>query len=101
MTPAYDICPQGRGGLTAEQIMAFSPSTRESKLELAVKASATCLLSENEAREIADHQIETIDDQWDSVAEIAELSPQDEAFFKGRQFLNPYAFEDFSSPSPW
>ena len=101
LTPAYDICPQPRSGLTARQIMAFAPGVRDSQLELVVKGSAPYLLSEAEAREIVDRQIEAIGGEWDAVSELAELSPQDEAFFKGRQFLNPYAFEGYSSPSPW
>jgi serine/threonine-protein kinase HipA len=101
LTPAYDICPQPRSGLTAGQIMAFAPGTRDSRLEAAVSAAATYLLSEAEAREIVDRQIETISGEWDAVADTAELSDQDRSFFKGRQFLNPYAFEGYSSPSPW
>jgi serine/threonine-protein kinase HipA len=101
LTPAYDVCPQPRSGLTARQIMAFAPGARDSQLELAVKASATYLLSEVEAREIVDRQIETIAGEWDAVTDMAELSSQDRSFFKGRQFLNPYAFEGYSSPSPW
>jgi len=53
------------------------------------------------AREIVDRQIETIAGEWDAITDAAELSPQDRSFFKGRQFLNPYAFEGYSSPSPW
>lgn len=101
LTPAYDICPQPRSGLTARQIMAFAPGTRDSQLELAVRAAATYLLSEADAREVVDRQIETIAREWDSAADEVELSAQDAAFFKGRQFLNPYAFEGYSSPSPW
>ncbi len=101
LTPAYDVCPQPRSGLTAGQLMAFAPGVRASQLELAVRAAATYLLSEAEAREIVDRQIETIAGEWDAVADAAELGPQDRSFFKGRQFLNPYAFEGYSSPSPW
>jgi serine/threonine-protein kinase HipA len=101
LTPAYDVCPQPRSGLTASQLMAFAPGARDSQLELAVKASAAYLLSEAEAREIIDRQIETISGEWDAVTDAARLSPQDKSFFKGRQFLNPYAFEGYSSPSPW
>lgn len=101
LAPAYDICPQPRSGLTASQIMAFAPGVRDSRLELAVGASATYLLSEAEAREIVDRQIETISGEWDAVADAAKLTPEDRSFFRGRQFLNPHAFEGYSSPSPW
>jgi serine/threonine-protein kinase HipA len=101
LTPAYDICPQPRSGLTAKQAMAFAPDVRESQLELAAKATVPYLLNEDEAREIIDHQIESISTAWEEVADLAKLTAQDRTFFKGRQFLNPYAFEGYSSPSPW
>lgn len=101
LTPAFDICPQPRSGLTARQIMAFAPGIRDSRLELAIGSAAHYLLSAAEAREIADHQVETIAREWDAVADLTELSAQDRSFFKRRQFLNPYAFEGYSSPSPW
>lgn len=101
LTPAYDICPQPRSGLTATQIMAYAPGARDSQLEPCVKASEAYLLSEADARAIVDHQIETIAREWDAVADAAELRAEDRRFFMRRQFLNPYAFEGYSSPSPW
>ncbi len=101
LTPAYDVCPQPRSGLTARQLMAFAPGTRDSQLELAVGASATYLLSEAEAREIVDRQIEAIAAGWDEVTDLAELSSEEKSYFKRRQFLNPYAFEGYSVASPW
>jgi serine/threonine-protein kinase HipA len=101
LTPAYDICPQPRSGRTARQIMAFAPGVRDSRLEAAVESSEAYLLSAGEAREIVDRQIAAIADGWDVAADLAELSAADRDFFKGRQFLNPYAFEGYSSPSPW
>jgi serine/threonine-protein kinase HipA len=101
LAPAYDVCPQPRSGLTARQIMAFAPGTRDSQVELAVRACAAYLLAEADAREIVDRQIETIAGQWKEVAEIAELSSEDRTYFEKRQFLNPYAFEGYPSPNPW
>jgi serine/threonine-protein kinase HipA len=101
LTPAYDICPQPRSGRTAGQIMAFAPGVRASQLEPAVAAAATYLLSEPQAREIVDHQIQTISKEWGAVCDLARLSPAGKKFFEGRQFLNPYAFEGYPSPNPW
>ena len=101
LTPAYDICPQPRSGRTASQVMAFAPNIRESQLEPAVRAAGLYLLTEHEAREIIDHQVESISTAWEEVADLASLSAQDRDFFKGRQFLNPYGFEGYSSSSPW
>jgi serine/threonine-protein kinase HipA len=101
LTPAYDICPQPRSGLTASQAMAFAPGVRQNQLEPAVRAAEPYLLTEREAREIVDHQIECVSTAWDEVADVAALSAQDRTFFKRRQFLNPYAFEGYSSADPW
>lgn len=101
LTPAYDICPQPRSGRTASQIMAYAPGARASQLEPIVKSSATYLLSEAQAREIVDRQIETMDENWDEVCDLVRLNPEGKSFFEGRQFLNPYAFEGYSAPSPW
>jgi serine/threonine-protein kinase HipA len=101
LTPAYDICPQPRSGLTARQIMAFAPGIQDSQLEPAVRSAGAYLLTEADAREIVDHQVATIDAKWGAVADLAELSAADRDFFRRRQFLNPFAFEGYSSPSPW
>ena len=50
---------------------------------------------------VGDRQIGTIAKDWDEVCELARLSPEGKRFFEGRQFLNPYAFEGYSTPSPW
>lgn len=81
--------------------MAFAPGVRDSQLELVVAAAASYLLSEAQAREIADRQIDVIAREWDAVADLAGLTPQDRSFFAGRQFLNPYAFEGYSASNPW
>lgn len=107
LTPAYDICPQPRSGLTAQQIMAFAPDpssftgVRDSKLELVVQAGDRYLISEADAREIIDQQIETIAGQWDEVADAGKLTEGERLDFRRRQFLNPYAFEGYSTPNPW
>lgn len=101
LTPAYDICPQPRSGLIAKQIMAFGPGLRDSQLELCVNASSTYLLSETDAREIINRQIETVVKDWDAVADAAELTADDRRYFRRRQFLNPYAFEGYPVANPW
>lgn len=101
LTPAYDICPQPRSGRTARQIMAFAPGARDSRLELALEAAPGYLLTRAEARELIDRQIEVIAREWDAVSDAAELSAEERRYFRRRQFLNPYAFEGYPSPSPW
>jgi len=52
-------------------------------------------LSEPDAREIVDHQIDTIQAQWVDVCDQAALAEAERAGFWQRQFLNPYAVEGY------
>jgi serine/threonine-protein kinase HipA len=96
LTPAYDICPQPRSGGEATQAMAIGPDGYKfSQLDGCVRYAATYLLNESDAREIIDHQIDVINDQWDDVADQARLTNVDRQYFWHRQFLNPYALQDY------
>jgi serine/threonine-protein kinase HipA len=96
LTPAYDICPAPRaGGETAQAMAIGSDGYRFSQVAGCVARASTYLLSDAEAREIVDHQIATIESQWDDVCEQAELTEVDRNSFWHRQFLNPYATEGY------
>ena len=96
LTPAYDICPQGRAGGEASQAMMIGPDGfRMSQLAGCVRAASTYLLDEAEAREIIDRQIATIESEWDDVCEAGRLTEVDRDYFWRRQFLNPYALEGY------
>ncbi len=97
LTPAYDICPQRRSGGEATQAMAIGPDGyRFSQLDGCVRYAGTYLLTEPQAREIVDHQIDVIRGEWDDVAELAELTAVDRDYFWRRQLLNPYALQDYA-----
>jgi serine/threonine-protein kinase HipA len=96
LTPAYDICPQPRAGGETAQIMAIGQDGyRLSQLAGCVARASTYLLSESEAREIIDHQIDVIETHWTDVCDQASLTEVDRAGFWHRQFLNPYAIEGY------
>jgi serine/threonine-protein kinase HipA len=95
LTPAYDICPQGRTGNEASQAMLISGDNRMSRLSSCLDAAHNFLLSHEEATAIIEHQIAVIEANWDSVCYEANLSETDRAFFWRRQFLNPFALEGF------
>ncbi|HEX3608082.1 MAG TPA: HipA domain-containing protein [Solirubrobacterales bacterium] len=96
LTPAYDICPQPRSGGEVSQAMQIAPSGyRMSRLSGCADAAATYLLNPAEAREVIDHQIETIDSQWAEVCDLARMSEVERTYFWHRQFFNPYAFEGY------
>jgi serine/threonine-protein kinase HipA len=96
LTPAYDICPQDRAGGETAQLMAIARNGwRMSQVAGCVAAADTYLLDDAEAREIVDHQIAVIESEWDEVSEIAQMTEVQKAYFWHRQFLNPYATEDY------
>ncbi len=96
LTPAYDICPQGRTGNEATQAMLISGENRMSQLTACLDAAHHFLLPSEEAREIIEHQIAVIEASWATVCDEANLSETDRALFWKRQFLNPFALEGFA-----
>lgn len=95
LTPAYDICPQGRTGNEATQAMLILKDERMSQIKVCLKAAPLFLLSPTQARNLIDHQIETITTHWDDVCLEAHLSKIDQKFLWGRQFLNPFALDNW------
>lgn len=55
-------------------------------------------MSKSEAKEIVDHQIDVIERDWLEVCDRAQLPRAERERFRGRQFLNPFALEDYSTP---
>ncbi len=96
LTPAYDICPQGRTGNEATQAMLITDQDRMSRISTCLGAAGHFLLTREEALAIVEHQLRTLIAHWEDVCDEAALSPVDRAFLRGRQFLNPFAFEDLT-----
>jgi serine/threonine-protein kinase HipA len=97
LTPAYDICPQLRGGGEAAQVMAIGrDGWRMSQVAGCIERAGIYQLSEAEARQIVDNQIEMIEGQWDEVCDLAGLTEVERAGFWKRQFLNPYSLEGYT-----
>jgi serine/threonine-protein kinase HipA len=93
LTPAYDICPQGRTGNEASQAMLISGDNNLSQLKTCLETAHNFLLSEEEARETFGSLIAAIEQHWDAVCEDAELNKVDKILLWRRQFLNPYSVE--------
>ncbi|KEQ17628.1 type II toxin-antitoxin system HipA family toxin [Endozoicomonas numazuensis] len=96
LTPAYDICPQGRSGNIASQAMLIRGGQRQSQLSICLKSANAYLLSEQEAKDIIDFQIKTVESSWESVCSDAGLSSVDMRLLWKRAVLNPYILEGFS-----
>jgi serine/threonine-protein kinase HipA len=96
LTPAYDICPQGRNTGRATQAMIIGDATdrfKESQVAGCVERAHLYQLTKKEATSIVDYQIDVIRSDWAEVCEQAELTETDRGYFWKRQFLNDYALE--------
>jgi serine/threonine-protein kinase HipA len=91
LTPAYDICPQGRTGNEASQAMLICGNNNLSQLKTCLETAHNFLLSEEQARVIIDKLTTAIEQHWDSVCAEAEMSEVDKKLLWGRQFLNQYS----------
>ncbi|WFS03664.1 type II toxin-antitoxin system HipA family toxin [Rhizobium tumorigenes] len=93
LTPAYDICPQGRTGNEATQAMLIKGEARASTLATCLAAAGDYHLKEAEAALLIEGQLHVIAARWQEVCDQAELSAVDRKLFAGRQFLNNYALQ--------
>lgn len=91
LTPAYDICPQGRSGDEASQAMLISRGDNLSRLTTCLDSAHNFLLSEDAARAIFEKQKSVIENHWEPVCEQAQLNKVDQKLLWRRQFLNPYS----------
>lgn len=94
LTPAYDICPQGRTGGEASQAMRINGPSQLSRISNCLAVADHFQLTSAQATAKVMHQISVIGQQWQAVCDEAELSEVDRNLLRGRQFLNPFAFED-------
>jgi serine/threonine-protein kinase HipA len=100
LAPAYDICPQLRSGGEATQAMIIgdeSDSFKFSQVAGCVQRAHLYQLTEAEAREIVDRQIEAIEDGWEETCDRAQLPQVERERLWRRQFLHPYALEGYPS----
>jgi serine/threonine-protein kinase HipA len=93
LTPAYDICPQGRAGNEASQAMLITASDRRSQLQVCREAATQFLLTAEEADTKIEAMMVAIRKAWPTVCDEAELSRIDRNRMWGRQIFNPYSFE--------
>lgn len=70
---------------------------RMSQLAGCLERAATYMLTEGDARELIDHQVEVIEHEWQAVCDLAQMTEVDRSFFWRRQFLNPYVFHGYSA----
>ncbi|MBN8870255.1 MAG: type II toxin-antitoxin system HipA family toxin [Solirubrobacterales bacterium] len=96
LTPAYDICPQLRSGGEQSQAMIIGEDGfRLSQIAGCVERAGQWQLSDSEARAIVDHQVATIREEFDQVADMAGATEVERRNFRERQFLNPNTLFDY------
>lgn len=93
LTPAYDICPQGRTGNEATQAMLVTGGDRTGRLATCLAAAPDFLLDPGAAETLVADQIERLREAWPEVAGEAGLNDVDHALLAGRAFLNPSIFD--------
>lgn len=96
LTPAYDICPYVRVGGEATQAMrlgAGDDPCRFSNVGACIERAELYGLDRDEARELADSQLETIRTTWDDACDEAGLSQVDRGLIK-RVFPHEYSLYD-------
>ena len=92
LTPAYDLCPQLRAGQEATQAMAINGSEGNfSTVVNALSIADKFLLKDAEARDIAIHQIETVQAMWPSLCKELDLGQLEQKRFLGNVILSEYA----------
>ena len=102
LTPAYDVCPQGRSGETSTQAMAIGDDGyRQSNVFGCIERAATYHLTKAHAGAIVDAQITTIRENWDEVCDLAELTQEQRSALFEIQFLNPGAVRVEHAISPF
>ena len=94
LTPAYDICPQGRTGEEASQAMNIHEENKLSQLGICLAARDSFQLSQEDAESIIRLQVARIKEHFPVICQKAGLSEVDQRFFWRRQFINPYCFYD-------
>jgi serine/threonine-protein kinase HipA len=96
LTPAYDLCPQLRSGETASQALNITRTSgeRASQLRLCRKAAPDFLLSDRDADQLIEAQLEVISREWDDAADEAQLTKAERSHLWQRQILNPYIHYD-------
>jgi len=95
LTPAYDLCPQQRIGKEASQAMRIDGVTGNlSTIKNVLSICDRFLLNQQEAKNIAQQQIETIRAHWDLLCEESSLNPIDKASLMGSTILSDFSLAE-------
>ncbi len=94
LSPAYDICPQIRGGRESNQAMFITDEDRTSRLKTCIESANNFLLSTNEAISLIEKILTLITKNFYQLCEEGEMNVVDRSLMKATQLLPEYAFDD-------
>jgi serine/threonine-protein kinase HipA len=98
LTPAYDICPQPRTGGEASQAMDIEGIRgRLSTLDNARSICERFMLSREEATELANRQVRTIEAHWDAVCDDANMAVGERRRLWRGAVLGSFCFEGWDA----
>lgn len=96
LTPAYDICPQPRTGLSADQAMIVGRWGRQSNLQNAVSASERFGLGPDEGREIVEAMTATVRNNWETVFADSGVPEGDRRYLSRATLLSESIFHELA-----
>jgi len=91
LTPAYDICPQGRSGNEASQAMLISGGNNLSQFKSCLEAAHHFHVAKDDVHALFEYQESVIEEHWEEICEESQISQVDKKLLWRRQFLNPYS----------
>ncbi|GGY86186.1 type II toxin-antitoxin system HipA family toxin [Marinobacter zhanjiangensis] len=94
LTPAYDVCPQPRAGMSADQAMIVGNWGRQSNLQNAVSACERFGLSFDEAKELVDEITATVRNNWEKVFADSGVPEGDLQYLSQATLLGESVFYD-------
>ncbi len=92
LTPAYDICPMLRGGITTNQAMVVGGEGRTATLRNALSSAGQFGLSSREASDIQNEITEIIRTGWEEAAKRAGLTNDESIMLRQVTVLSPGCF---------
>lgn len=64
LTPAYDVCPQPRAGISADQAMAVGEWGRKANLQNAISSCDHFGLNNEQARTVVEQMVDVVQNHW-------------------------------------
>lgn len=96
LTPAYDVCPQPRTGMSADQAMIVGEWGRRSNLQNAVSACERFGLEPGEAQTIVDEITATVRNHWEQVFADAGVPEGDRHYLSRATLLSESVFYELT-----